>query len=330
MRKSLIVLGIGILAVSWAYFLGYDFNGITGKAIAEEQIPSESGEMYIHFCPEEECEEILEDLAQNAESVRCAVHELSLDNFINALNNVDSEIIIDNNYECGGIENCVRDTRQALMHNKFCAYLIDGKKWVSTGSMNPTPNCANKNNNNLFVARSDNMHDNFLDEFNEMKNGKFGGGEKIKTKKFLHDGSLIEQGFCPEDDCQGALLGLVSDAKERIYFMTFSFTDDAVGDLVIEKSKEIDVIGLYEKTLAMSNSSEYKKMLDAGLKVHLDTNPKFMHHKVFIVDDAVYFGSVNPTQSGFKSNDENYLVIHNKDLAVRFVSEMRGLIPAGK
>ena len=46
-----------------------------------------------------------------------------------------------------------------------------------------------------------------------------------------------------------------------------------------------------------------------------------MHHKVFIVDDAVIFGSYNPTDSGNKRNDENVLVIHNRGIAEQFIKE---------
>ena len=57
--------------------------------------------------------------------------------------------------------------------------------------------------------------------------------------------------------------------------------------------------------------------------VRRDENKGFMHHKVFIVDDSVVFGSYNPTKSGDEDNDENLLIVHNRDIAERFVEEFK-------
>ena len=62
-------------------------------------------------------------------------------------------------------------------------------------------------------------------------------------------------------------------------------------------------------------------MRELGMDVKLDSNPKNMHHKVFIVDDSVLFGSYNPTSSGNKNNDENVLIVHDSRIAEEFVEE---------
>jgi phosphatidylserine/phosphatidylglycerophosphate/cardiolipin synthase-like enzyme len=47
-----------------------------------------------------------------------------------------------------------------------------------------------------------------------------------------------------------------------------------------------------------------------------------MHHKTFIIDkETVITGSFNPTGGGDKRNDENILIIENKDLAKEFMEE---------
>jgi phospholipase D len=47
-----------------------------------------------------------------------------------------------------------------------------------------------------------------------------------------------------------------------------------------------------------------------------------MHHKVFIIDkEAVVTGSYNPTKSGNTRNDENMLIIHDKEIANQFLEE---------
>ena len=47
-----------------------------------------------------------------------------------------------------------------------------------------------------------------------------------------------------------------------------------------------------------------------------------MHHKVFIIDnETVITGSMNPTGNGDKYNDENILIIRNKEITGRFLQE---------
>ena len=47
-----------------------------------------------------------------------------------------------------------------------------------------------------------------------------------------------------------------------------------------------------------------------------------MHHKVFIIDEEIVItGSYNPTSSGTKRNDENLLIIHDKEIANEFTQE---------
>ena len=47
-----------------------------------------------------------------------------------------------------------------------------------------------------------------------------------------------------------------------------------------------------------------------------------MHHKVFIIDnETVITGSFNPTGGGDTNNDENVLIIKDKDITQRFLQE---------
>ena len=46
-----------------------------------------------------------------------------------------------------------------------------------------------------------------------------------------------------------------------------------------------------------------------------------MHHKVFIVDNCVVTGSMNPSKSGDTRNDENVLVICDEGIAKEFEKE---------
>jgi phosphatidylserine/phosphatidylglycerophosphate/cardiolipin synthase-like enzyme len=49
-----------------------------------------------------------------------------------------------------------------------------------------------------------------------------------------------------------------------------------------------------------------------------------MHHKVIILDDeTVILGSFNYSRSADEANDENLLVIHDRDVASQYLSEFK-------
>ena len=67
-------------------------------------------------------------------------------------------------------------------------------------------------------------------------------------------------------------------------------------------------------------------MQDAGIGVIKDKNKYKMHHKVFIVDnETVATGSFNPTSSGDEKNDENVLIIHDRNITSYFLAEFNSI-----
>jgi phosphatidylserine/phosphatidylglycerophosphate/cardiolipin synthase-like enzyme len=215
------------------------------------------------------------------------------------------------------------------MHNKFCVFNQNDKNVILTGSLNPTDNGFNKNNNNLVVISSNYLSENYNQEFNELWSGIYGRGERVKYPKLKFNDFLIENYFCPEDNCEQRVFNLIKNAESRIYFMTFSFTSNPLGDLIIEKSKEdIEIKGLFDK-FQNRKYSQYDKMKNNNLNIKL-YNGELLHHKVFIVDDTVIFGSYNPTKSGNERNDENILIIHNSEITNKFIEEFNLLSKNGK
>lgn len=95
--------------------------------------------------------------------------------------------------------------------------------------------------------------------------------------------------------------------------------------LVIKHMEGIDVQGIFDKT-QNSKYSQYSFLAYQGIPVSLDTNPKFLHHKVFIIDnETVITGSFNPSSNADKSNDENVIILEDKELASLYVKEFLSL-----
>lgn len=144
----------------------------------------------------------------------------------------------------------------------------------------------------------------------------------LKYTGFLVFSQSIEVYFCQVDNCQQEVISELQHAKYNIYFMTFSFTDDDIGNFLIEKHNQgVDIKGIFEKS-QISKYSEYEKLKQNNITVILDNNKYYMHHKVFIIDNStVITGSYNPTRSGNEKNDENLVIIHDKSIANEYLKE---------
>ncbi len=288
----------------------------TGKVVHE------SLDISVYFCPQDNCSQNLVSLIESAENrVHCAFYDLKLDNVKEALfgmsNKVDVLLIIDN-HNAGNLDKFYwirKDKSSKLMHNKFC--VIDDD-YVWTGSFNPTTRGDTMNNNNALLVKSNYLNQNYESEFKEMWYGRFSRGDLVEYPKI----SFIENYFCPEDSCSSHVLETLSKAQESIKFMTFSFTDDNIGDLLVAKHKAgVKVQGVFEKT--QNNAwNEYEKLKQAGLDVQWDNNKANMHHKVFIIDDSIVItGSYNPSANGDRNNDENVLIIYDEGIGGEYVKE---------
>ncbi|NQU98064.1 hypothetical protein HQ533_01230 [Candidatus Woesearchaeota archaeon] len=274
-------------------------------------IPKEKGRIEVYFCPSDDCEEILIQNILNSKEVKCAFYDLNLENLSYALKNHEV-LVFEKNYDGFG----TRVKSKGLMHNKFCIF---DRTSIVTGSFNPTFNGNFKNNNNLIIIESTTLANNYLEEFEELKKDY---NKKTKNTRIFFNNFRIENYFCPEDDCQKKVLEELMKGNESVYFMTFSFTDKEIAKLLVEKSKIIKVEGIMEKKRINMKYNVFKFLNDSGVNVLPDNNPRTMHHKVFIINNrTVIVGSYNPTKSANERNDENILIIHDKNVADKFIEE---------
>jgi len=326
--RSLIILLIIVLLLSGCIDL-------TGKVVEEKSeepliVREEAKSMEVYFCPEDECKEHLIDLLESAENyIHCAFYDLDLPEIIELLkekqDEIDVKIVTDkdnseNILELNPVDN---EGRNQLTHNKFC--IIDGDR-IFTGSFNPTERGNLYNNNNMLIVYSKYLAENYENEFQELWNKEFGSGKRVKYTVFLND-KKIENYFCPEDSCSRHVINNLKEAKNEIYFMTFTFTHDGIGQTLVDKHKEgLKIKGIFEK-FGKSKYSEYYTLEENGVDVRWDEYSYFIHHKVFIVDNrTVITGSFNPTKAGDEKNDENVLIIHDENIAEKYLEEFEEVL----
>ena len=231
------------------------------------------------------------------------------------------------------------DDRSPLMHNKFC--VKDGK-YVWTGSYNITePGTLYNYNNSLWIENKE-LADIYTRELDEMINDdQYGGGptlsrpdpstiedqidstnQTVKTGKYAY-----EVLFAPEDAPNERILEVIKNATDEIYFMHYAFTHDGIGDACVDKHiNGLKVEGIFDHLLYRSTgpSAEFCKLTQAGIHVSVVRPHKgIQHNKVFIVDPhtdhgIVVTGSLNISDSGGDQNDENTIIIHDSETAMKY------------
>lgn len=321
MKNSIFLLAVASLFLVSGCNVGADANAVKEPGYTED-ISVEA-----HFCPKENCTKIIIDTINGAEnSLHCAFFELDSKVIINSIarksHSADVKVVIDKgNYEGQIKGNVVLAESRQYMHNKFC--VID-KSIVITGSTNPTHNGLNYNNENTVIIRSRYIAENYGDEFDELWNGIYSSGDTVKYDKVASEYVSVENYFCPEDDCAEKVIKAISEAEHNVYFMTFSFTDEDIADAMLFSGA--DIKGVFESRGSETEYSQYPRLRGFGIDAVKDKNPKTMHHKVFIIDNkTVITGSYNPTGSGNRLNDENVLIIRNREIASMYLKEFESL-----
>ncbi|MBS3137610.1 hypothetical protein J4232_04205 [Candidatus Woesearchaeota archaeon] len=308
----------------------------------------DNGSIDVYFCQTQNCAEKAVELINAAkQTISCALYDLDNQEILLALQkkaqqNVFVRVVVDNDNKGELQGNVFRfDNNNQLMHNKFCVF---DNSSLFTGSMNPTDNDIYKNDNNFVVINSSKIAENYNDEFKELWNEEFGNGKEVRYPKIVlninvSDDSInilsnqqnhslqnqqieIENYFCPEDKCEQQVIEILKTAKKSIYFMVFSFTSDNIGNILMEKAKQGIVIDGVFDTSQNNQFTEYLRLKDANISVIFDNNKYKLHHKVFIVDETVVItGSYNPTKNGNENNDENVIIIHDAEIAAKYLQE---------
>ncbi len=223
--------------------------------------------------------------------------------------------------EDAGIE-VMDDGRSALMHNKFI--IFDGEV-IWTGSTNLTENGTFRNNNNVIIIGDGDVAAMYQREFDEMWGGAFGpqSPSTVSRQVIAIDNTLVQVLFAAEDDVIEAIIPLIEDAESSIRFMAFSFTHDDLGTAVLDRANAgVSVQGIFETRGSKTEYSEMSTLYCNNVNVRQDGNPGTFHHKVFIIDDKyVVTGSLNFSNNANDSNDENVIILNNRDIAAEYLAE---------
>jgi phosphatidylserine/phosphatidylglycerophosphate/cardiolipin synthase-like enzyme len=134
--------------------------------------------------------------------------------------------------------------------------------------------------------------------------------------------------FSRVEQCDSMLINLISQARKSIYVAMYSFTRDGLASALVDaKNRGVEVKVIMEEENAYVQGSDYRMLKEAGVDVRLDGNPALMHHKFMIVDgELVVTGSYNWSTTAEDKNDENFVVIRDKEVVDRFTQEFNRLL----
>jgi len=222
----------------------------------------------------------------------------------------------------GGIP-VVTDRQSSLMHNKF---IVIDDQTVWTGSWNLTDNGTLRNNNNIVIAESKKLAENFTLEFEEMFiHRQFGitSPDKVPHPIVHIGGTRVETFFEPEGDARGRIIELIEAATSSVHVLAFTLTDDDIAAALIARHRAgLLVRGVIEARNIADRGADFEMLRDAGIDVQADGNPYMMHHKVMILDEAIVVtGSYNFSLSAANVNDENVLILHDPAMAADYMAE---------
>ncbi len=146
-------------------------------------------------------------------------------------------------------------------------------------------------------------------------------------------GVQVEVLFSPDDIVAARLGQLISEAKESISFLAYSFASSDLGKNIRDRAKEgVAINGVLEFDLVDPDQvnpnpnlvEELNFFRQAGLNVLLDRNPELLNHKIMVIDgQIVVVGSYDFTNRAENDNDENVLIIHSEAVAQKFLEEFQ-------
>ena len=99
---------------------------------------------------------------------------------------------------------------------------------------------------------------------------------------------------------------------------TFFVTDkNIVEELIRAKKRGVDVKIILDALSAANKHSKHEILRQAGIQVKTENYAGKMHTKTIVIDDEfLIIGSMNFSFSGNNKNDENLIVLKNKEASI--------------
>lgn len=139
--------------------------------------------------------------------------------------------------------------------------------------------------------------------------------------------------FTPGQDCTGVVVSSLESARRSVLVQAYSFTSAPIAQALVDAHKRgVDVRIILDKSQRTERYSSAKFFLNFGIPTWIDDKVAIAHNKVMVIDETIVItGSFNFTKSAQEKNAENLLVLHDPELAAKYVanwlSRLRQSVP---
>lgn len=205
----------------------------------------------------------------------------------------------------------------AIMHNKF--YIFDDRILIAGSANLSHTDMSGFNSNSVAVINSSRVAEIYKQEFEQMYAGKFHSQKVSNPDRMINlSGINLKFYFSPQDkSITNAVLPVINSAQKYIYIPTFVLTEKRVCDaLIAAKNRGVEVKVIIDALSASNKHSKHKYLRENGILVKTENYAGKMHSKSMISDDKLtIIGSMNFSYSGENKNDENLILIEDKEIA---------------
>lgn len=141
-------------------------------------------------------------------------------------------------------------------------------------------------------------------------------GRGIITDTYAQDQGSIEVYFCPQEECETALVSFLDSAEQSIHCALFDIGLKSVQEKLLEQEQNIEVKIITDDDYLKKFNHPFVKADRHGL----------MHNKYCVIDGKkVSTGSMNPTDNDAHKNNNNLLLIESTAIAQNYEDEFQEL-----
>jgi len=138
----------------------------------------------------------------------------------------------------------------------------------------------------------------------------------------------LEVYFSLYDNPESIIIENIDNAKESINIAMYAFTDREIAQAIIRaKDSGVDIKIYLDRSQVNAKYSKTRYFLNNGIKnIRISSNNYIMHNKFAVIDNKIVItGSYNWTASAGERNDENLLVIDDKNIINKYQNQFNNL-----
>ena len=127
--------------------------------------------------------------------------------------------------------------------------------------------------------------------------------------------------FSPRGECTSAIIKELKKANNSVLVQAYSFTSAPIAEALLNAfNRGVKVEVILDKRGKTEKDSKATFFIDKEIPVMIDDKHAKAHNKVMVIDrETVITGSFNLSEAAETRNAENLLIIHDRQLAEKYV-----------